>query len=89
MTAWIRQRSLRWRGLTGVLSAVDARDLGQPTVQPLAQLIRVVVLPRTARPCDHDAGRRDTGDSGQADDLPAWLHQSRRLPGGGTPDPHA
>lgn len=50
-------------------------------MQPLAQLVRIVVPPHTAPACDEDAGRRDTREPGEPDDLPAWLHQSRRLPG--------
>ena len=49
-------------------------------MQPLAQLVRIVVSPHTARACDDDPGRRDPSDYGQAEYLPTRAHRSRRLP---------
>jgi hypothetical protein len=53
--------------------------LGQPAVQPLAQLVGVVVPVRSPFARDGDAGRRDTCDTGETDDLPSCAHPSRRL----------
>src|SRR6478672_4532199 len=55
------------------------RRLGQPPVQALAQLVGVDVGLRAPAAGDHGAGGRHPGDAGQAQELPARPHRSRRL----------
>jgi hypothetical protein len=50
-------------------------------MQPVAQLHRVVVAVRATPADDDGAGRRHTGDTGQANELPPRLHRAVRLPG--------
>ncbi len=50
-------------------------------MQPVAQLVGVVVPVRTALASDDDAGGRDTCKPGETDDLPWWSHRLRRLRG--------
>jgi hypothetical protein len=48
-------------------------------VQPLAQLVGIVVSAGSPLARDDDAGCRDTCDTGETDDLPSCAHSSRRL----------
>jgi hypothetical protein len=60
-------------------ATVARRGLGQPAVQPLTQLVGIVVSVRSPLARDDDAGRRDTCNTGETDDLPSCVHPSRRL----------
>ena len=46
------------------------RRLGQPAVEPLAQLVGLVVVVRAPAAGDDDAGRGDAAQCGESEDLP-------------------
>jgi hypothetical protein len=54
-------------------------DLGEALVKALAQLVRRDLGGRAAPPGDHDTGRGDPGQAGDAEELPAHGHRCRRL----------
>jgi hypothetical protein len=45
-------------------------------MQPLAQLVMVVLLLRALLARHHHAGRRDAGKAGETDELPGHSHRS-------------
>ena len=54
-------------------------------MQPLAQLVGVVLAMHTALASEKDAGARDTRKTCDTDDLPRRSHPPRRLPGVNVP----
>src|SRR4051794_10236938 len=53
--------------------------LGERAVQALAKLVGLVLVLGAATADDHDAGGRHAGHAGEAEELPARAHGSRRL----------
>jgi hypothetical protein len=51
-------------------------DLRQPAMQPLAQLVGIVLALRSLLPHHHRAGRRDAGEAGKPYELPGDSHRS-------------
>jgi len=55
--------------------------LGEAAMEPLAKLVGLIVTLRATLARDHDAGRRDPGETRESDQFPAHAHQFRRLLG--------
>jgi hypothetical protein len=53
--------------------------LGEPSVEPIAQLVGVVVALRAAPARDHGTGRGHACEPGEPDHLPGHAHRLRRL----------
>ena len=56
------------------LGALRGRDLAESLVEPLAELVRVVVLVCPALARDHDSGRGNAGDPCYPEELPRHPH---------------
>ncbi|MFZ1995451.1 MAG: hypothetical protein WAU75_15170 [Solirubrobacteraceae bacterium] len=56
-----------------------AADLGESAMQALSELVGRILVLRTTLSGDDDAGRGDPGETGEADELPAHVHQLRRV----------
>ena len=72
----------RWLGVSGRRRTgrrSGSRGLGEPAVEPLAQLVRLVMTLRAALAGEHHAGGGHSGEAGETDELPAHSHRSRRL----------
>lgn len=48
-------------------------------MQPLAKLVRLVITLRATLAGEHHAGGGHSGEASETEELPAHLHQSRRL----------
>ena len=53
---------------------IVARDLVEPAVQPLTELVGLIIVLRPTLASDHDAGRGHPGEASEPDQLPAHAH---------------
>ncbi len=56
-------------------------DLGEPAMEPPAQLVGLIVTLCATLASEYDAGRGHPGETGKPHQLPAHAHQLRRLLG--------
>jgi hypothetical protein len=55
------------------------RNLGEPAMEALTELVGLILALRTTLASDHDARRGDAGETSKPDQLPAHPHRLRRV----------
>ena len=53
---------------------IVVRDLFEPAMKALTQLVGLIIVLRPTLASDHDAGRRHPGETSEPDQLPAHAH---------------